>query len=208
MNGTLVITFDDGGVSQYTGYEDLVTQGEKATFYIISNIIGTGSNLSVAQLQTMNAAGMDIQCHTYDHANLEHLTEVQVGAEYTNLDADFATWSLPAPRHTAYPFGANFGNVQAWTEPYRDTGRGTTQGYVIPSSSKMNLKIYGIGLDTDYDAIKAAMLVAYQNKYCIILLSHGIGVDQTPRDKYNEVIDYAQSIGMDIITMSELYALM
>jgi peptidoglycan/xylan/chitin deacetylase (PgdA/CDA1 family) len=207
-NGLLAINFDDGGGSQYVAYEDLITQGERGTFYIIGSVIGTGVNLTWAQIQTMHTNGMDIQCHTYDHAYLTSLSEAQVYAEYDDNDAIFVTNSLAASLHTSYPFGAQNANVQTWTATKRLTARNTAVGYVIPGSNKMSLSTYSMSDTTDYVALKAAMLLAQNNKYCIMILSHGIGPEQTPRDRFNEIIDYAQSIGMDIVTVSELYALM
>jgi hypothetical protein len=207
-SGKLILNLDDGGNSQYVAYEDLVTQGEKATFYIISSVIGGGSALSWVQLQTMYAAGMDIQCHTYSHPYLTSLTEAQVKAQYDDLDTQFVANSLPATGHTAYPYGAQNANVQTWTATRRLTARGVGVGYVIPSSDKMALSTYSMDDATDYVALKAAMLVGLQNKHAIMIYGHGIGPEQIPRDRFNEVIDYAQSIGMDIITISELYALM
>lgn len=207
-SGKLILNLDDGGNSQYVAYEDLVTQGEVGTFYIISNLIGGATALSWVQLQTMYAAGMDIQCHTYDHPYLTSLSEAQVYAEYDNLDAQFVLNSLPEAGHTAYPYGAQNANVKTWTATRRLTARGVGVGYVIPSSDKMALRTYSMDDTTDYDALKAAMLVGLQNKHAIMIYGHGIGPEQIPRDRFNEVIDYAQSIGLDIITVSELYALM
>jgi peptidoglycan/xylan/chitin deacetylase (PgdA/CDA1 family) len=207
-NGKLIINFDDGGSSQYLAFEDLVAQGEKATFYLISNIIGTGANLSWAQVQAMNAGGMDIQCHTYDHPSLITLTEAQVYAEYDDLDAQFVAHGIPAAHHTAYPYGGADANVLTWTATRRLTGRMVAEGYVYPYSNKMALWTYSASSVTDFDVLKAAMLVAQLTKCAIMVYSHGIDGATWPRAKFNEVIDYAQSIGMDIITVSELYALM
>jgi peptidoglycan/xylan/chitin deacetylase (PgdA/CDA1 family) len=208
LNGLLVINFDDGGASQYTAYEDLVAQGEKATFYIISSIIGTGSNLSWVQVQAMLAGGMDIQCHTHDHANLTTLTEVQVYAEYDDLDADFVANGIPAAHHTSLPLGASNANVITWSLTKRLTIRSVTVDYVLPSSDKSFLFTYSADIATDYNALKAAMLVAQNNKHAMMIYGHGINGSQIPRAEFNGLIDYAQSIGMDIITISELYALM
>lgn len=205
-NGLLVLNFDDGGSSQYVAFEDLVAQGEKATFYLISNAIGTGSNLTWAQVQTMLAAGMDIQCHTYDHTNLQTLTEAQVYAEYDDLDAQFVANGIPAAHHTSYPYGLCGGSVQAYTATRRLTARTVNQGYVLPNTTKTYMPAYPMDAATDYEALKAAMLVAQGQKWAILAYGHGIGGSQIPRDKFNEIIDYAQSIGMTIATVSEMYA--
>jgi peptidoglycan/xylan/chitin deacetylase (PgdA/CDA1 family) len=207
-NGLLVLNFDDGGSSQYVAYEDLVTHGEVGTFYIISNSVGTGSNLTWEQIQTMLASGMDIQCHTYDHTNLTLLTEAQVYAEYDNLDAQFLANSIPPAHHTSYPYGANNANVVTWTAARRLTARSVNVGYVTPSSNKFGLKTYDMDVNTDYESLKAAMLVAKNYKWAIMAFGHGINGSQIPRNKFNEIIEYAQYIGMDIITVSQLYALM
>src|SRR5215468_4856451 len=53
------LTFDDGGVSQYTlGYLDaLQPHGAHATFFVNSGTPGTGAFMSWAQLQQLQAAG-------------------------------------------------------------------------------------------------------------------------------------------------------
>jgi surface protein len=206
-NGLLVINFDDGGASQYVAYQDLVTQGEKGTFYIISNIVGTGSNLTWEQLQEMYAAGMDIQCHTYTHPNLNALTQEQVVTEFTNANNAFIANDLPAPKHLAYPGGANGATVHAAMAGLRDTGRTVDPGYIIPGSSKVQLKSYYLP-SSETATLKAQMLVAKQNKWAISAYGHGIDGAQVPRAMFNEIIDYAQEIGLDIVTVSELYALM
>jgi peptidoglycan/xylan/chitin deacetylase (PgdA/CDA1 family) len=206
-NGKMVIAFDDGGVSQYNAaYPELLSRGIGATFYVISDEIGVGSCMTWANLQTMDAAGMDIQCHTKDHTALTLLDQAGVLAEYQGVNDAFATNSLPAPRHTAYPGGANNANVQTWTATMRDTARGIVNGNVFKSSNKMHLGVYG--MDININTLKSLMDAALVNKEAMMFLSHGIGGAQTPLATFTEIIDYGISIGLDIITTDELYALM
>jgi len=201
--GILIPSFDDGNVSQYLAYEDLVSQGEKGTFYIVSSKIGTEGYFTWAQLQEMLAAGMDIQCHTYDHATLTTLSEAEVYAEYDDLDTQFIANSIPAAKHTAYPHSQHNANVRTWTATRRLTGRVVAGGYITPSTDKMNLPNYD--MSTNINTLKSYMLNAQNNLSAIMLYAHGIDGAYLPRTTFNEIIDYAQSIGMSIMTISELY---
>ena len=207
-NGKVVLTLDDGGASQFVAYEDLVAQGETATFYLITSIIDAVANLTWAQCQAMNAGGMDMQCHSNTHANLTTLNQAQVLAEYQAVNDAFAAHSLPAPRHTSYPAGLTSADVKTWTATMRDTARVVNEGIVNKNSEKMALKTYGMDISTDYEALKVLITTAKFWRDAVILYGHGIDGAQIPRAKFNEVIDYAQSIGMDIVTVAELYDLM
>ena len=207
-DGKLILNFDDGGASQYTAYSILASKEEVATFYVISDVVGKGQNLSWAQLQTMAAGGMDIQCHTKTHTDLTTLTELQVLAEYDGVNSAFTANNLTSPKHTAYPYGAHNASVKTWTATKRDTGRTTSIGYIKKSTDKLALPTYSMNSSTDYTALKAAMLVAKNNKVAISIVGHHIEGAGPSVAQFMDLIDYAQSIGIDLITISQLYALM
>ena len=70
----VIWTCDDGWASQYDElYAYMAPRGLKATHYIVGSYIGTGSYMTLAQLQTLYNAGHDICNHTYEHTNLTTL---------------------------------------------------------------------------------------------------------------------------------------
>ncbi|MHC5879666.1 polysaccharide deacetylase family protein, partial [Streptococcus pyogenes] len=68
-----------------------------ATFYIISNAIGTTGAMSAAQLVELSAAGHELGNHTASHPRLSTLTVAQVKAEFEEAQAEIreATGSTP-----------------------------------------------------------------------------------------------------------------
>lgn len=71
-----IITIDDGWVSAYSNaWPILKKYGYPFTLFIYVNYVGTGGkSLSWDQLADMRDAGVDIQCHTYSHADLRSPT--------------------------------------------------------------------------------------------------------------------------------------
>src|SRR4051794_22826557 len=69
-----IITIDDGWVSGYTNAWPILKKfNYPFTLFIYVNYVGTGGkSLSWEQLSEMRDAGVDIQCHTYSHANLKN----------------------------------------------------------------------------------------------------------------------------------------
>jgi len=211
-NGKVVFTFDDGRASILTAYDILNQQGETATLYITSDFVETSGYLTWAQLQTMVSNGIDIQCHAKTHTHMTTLTESQVLAEYEAVNNAFTANGLTPPRHTAYPYGLSNVSVQNWTATMRDTARGTAGGIMQRNITKMNLLTYNMDSGAaDYENLKSKILLAKQNRGAITFLGHDVGLNNTQsisESDFNMLIDFAQSEGLDIITIDELYSLL
>jgi len=227
--GKLILTFDEVTVSQYNvAFPLFASKGVKATTYIISDLPGTNAAyMTWANLREMHANGWDIQCHTKDHTELTTLTEVQVLAELQGVNDAFAANGLPAPQHHAYPRGLYNSDIKGWVGTMRKTAR-ATDGDVdffystYGDSDKLSLSAtwvdnidaagYYHGGVNGMTTVKGWMDNANANKGAMILYMHGVsvagGTYEIATAKISEIIDYAKSIGMDIITMSQLYNLM
>lgn len=214
-NGKLVLTFDDiprSGLN--TGLPLLTVQGVKATFYVISDFVGTSTFLTWAELNTLYAAGMDLQCHTQTHTDLTTLTGAQVIAEFETVNAAFVANGLPIPTQLAYPFGNFNATVIGAMAGLRVTGRivGGSDIPIYKNQDKFHLQCYNIDTidDAGVIAFKILMDNAKLNKTALVTLAHGVDAGGTwiSSAQLNSIIDYAQTIGMDIITMSQLNALM
>ncbi len=213
-NGKLIITLDDGKESCFTvAYPLFVSKGVNATFYVTTGLVGTATYVSWANLQAMAAAGMDIQCHTTTATSLTTLSEAQIDTDLDAVNDAFVANSLPSPRHLAYPSGYYNDNVKAYVADWRDTGRTVNWGYVLKGSDKFALncnytEAQGV-LNVRVEKAKVMLDNAKADCKAVMLLGHGIGAtSQISSAEYGEIIDYALSIGIDVITIAELYALL
>lgn len=78
----LAITFDDGHFSHYqAAFPELLARGMAATFFVITDRVGTVGYASWAQLREMADAGMSIQSHTASHPFLSELHPTAAAAE-------------------------------------------------------------------------------------------------------------------------------
>ena len=216
-NGKLIITLDGDYESLFTiGFPLFVAQGVKATFYSWTDNIGAGGSYTWANMATMVAANMDMQCHGKSHTRETLLTALQLDAEIQAVDAAFVANGLAVPDHHAYPYGSQNATVIGVVDDYRLSGRTYSPNPIDTLYSDVNkYTMQSIGIDLlDEDGINAIkyMMSAAQTLHgAIILTAHGF--DEAPiisitSAQMNELIDYGQSIGMDIITIDELYALL
>ncbi len=213
----LVISFDEVTESEYlVAFPLFVSKGAKMTIYTIGNQIDDPNKLSWDNLTEMHNAGMDIQCHSFGHANLTTLTESQVKAEMQDNNDIFETNGLPAPLHHAYPLGAYNQNIKTWIGDLRKTGRGVDSIYypIFGDSDKMSTNAISIDnlSDSGLVTVKGYMDEAKAANGLIQLYGHGMspagGVYEVPTQKCADILDYAAANGFEILTISELYAMM
>jgi len=77
------LTFDDGNASDYSVVYPILKQyGLKATFFVVTNSIGSAGYVSWDQLKEMSLAGMSIQSHTHTHPFLSQCTDAMVREEF------------------------------------------------------------------------------------------------------------------------------
>jgi peptidoglycan/xylan/chitin deacetylase (PgdA/CDA1 family) len=222
--GKLVITSDDGksGVYAY-GLPLFKAKGVKGTFYLYSNSIDTPGFITSAQALEMYNDGMDMQCHSFTHALFSTLTEDEIITEFTNVNNKFASIGIPTPVHFAYPEAVFNQTTKDYIKTsglrktavvalggstvFTDTGTGL---YQIPR------KVIG-NIDEDtLNILKGYMDTAKSKKQALVLCYHNIldsgaggALDGTISvTQMASIIDYAQSIGIDIVTISELYELL
>ncbi len=79
QNRAVVITFDDGHVSNYTrAFPLLRERGWTATFFVVTNRIGQGDWLNWSQMREMSLGGMTIGSHTVTHPFLSQLSPQEI----------------------------------------------------------------------------------------------------------------------------------
>lgn len=214
-NSKLVITFDDTTDSEFTNAFPLLTaQGVLGTFFITTDWVGLGGKMTLAQIQAIYAAGHAIQSHSKTHTSYLTLTYNQVIAECVAVDNYFIANGMIAPEHFAPPFGDSSETIENWVSPYYSSMRGTSNGALFPNTDKYRMK--GKSID-NIDAPGMVILKANLDlsKFwfgAYIVYCHGVTVagsaTSVSEAMLNDLIDYAQANGIDIITMPQLVALM
>lgn len=220
-NGKLILTFDDLRESQYTNaFPILVNEGVSATFYVIGSRVGTSTYATWDNAVSMYNAGMDMQCHTFNHVDMTTLTEQQIVDSLDANDAAFTLAGIPIPQHISYPFGAYNDSVISHISNRRFTGRraiGFDSLYTYSQFYKDELlmQMRSIEMDeldtTKMSYLKSIMDITQSSHGCLLLYGHRVeettGSYVTTTADLTEIIQYAKTIGIDIITVSQLYNL-
>ena len=213
--GKVIFTFDDGYSTLYSAaYSIFETEGIKGTFYLTSDWMGTSGKMTWANAQTMAAAGHDMQCHTKDHANFSTLSDAQILDELTGCEDAFVANSLSSPVHTAYPQG-NCSAAQALVvATKRSSGRGISEAYFTTGTNKYFIPSYAI----DTGSVPGGAAVAKAKRIIDeVALSHRAATFYAHQidvagyltsAQLTEIVQYAKSANVDILTISQIYALM
>jgi peptidoglycan/xylan/chitin deacetylase (PgdA/CDA1 family) len=103
----VLITFDDGYLDNYTNaFPILEKYNLKASFYIITGMIGQANRVTTAQIKEMDAAGMGIGSHTVSHRALGELKPEEAVDELSNSKAALEQMLGKNIDFIAYPCGS------------------------------------------------------------------------------------------------------
>lgn len=105
----VVITFDDGWVSQYRHAFPVLRQfGFTATFFVYTKPIGKDDSLFMnwQQVRELQDAGMTIGSHSRTHPQLTTVDAEKLRDEVENSRKDFQQYLGTEPDLFAYPYGA------------------------------------------------------------------------------------------------------
>ena len=110
-NTTVTFTFDDGRMSQMAAAQELANRGMNATFFIISSEVGQPGVMTVNDLNTLKASGMEIGAHTVLHRNLTTLSSGEAMRELCLsrnwlMDRGFDVYDM------AYPYDVTNASVK------------------------------------------------------------------------------------------------
>jgi peptidoglycan/xylan/chitin deacetylase (PgdA/CDA1 family) len=212
--GKIVFGVDGSTIPINNALPIFVSKGVKATIYAIPEQLTAAGNMEWNDLENWRSAGMDIQDHQLND-NLG-LTFNQVVAIYQDIDNQFTSNGFDKPEHTAYLGGMYDANVLAAVSIMRKTGRtangGNTPYNEYRKANKQVLMSNNIGKTWSMTLIKSQMDTALAERSAFMTYFHGIaapGVDNgLTQAELEEIIDYANAIGLDIVTHSELYQLL
>lgn len=103
----LMLTLDDGYLDNYTNVFPILQQyAMKASFYIITGMVGAEDRLTASQIREMAAAGMDFGSHTVTHRFLASLTPTEMKTELTQSKFDLEQLLGKSVDFIAYPGGS------------------------------------------------------------------------------------------------------
>jgi peptidoglycan/xylan/chitin deacetylase (PgdA/CDA1 family) len=110
----VIVTFDDGGLGDYTiAYRILRDKGLTATFFVVTDFVGTPRHASWPQLGEMAKAGMSIESHTAHHLDLTTLSDAQLAEELGSSRSAIQQHLGASVRFLAYPGGKFNSRVEA-----------------------------------------------------------------------------------------------
>jgi peptidoglycan/xylan/chitin deacetylase (PgdA/CDA1 family) len=101
----VILTFDDGYKSQYSGAIPILDKyGFKATFSIVCNYVGNGDNrMTWEEIRSLQQEGHDIASHTMNHDDLSKLAQKQVEFEVAQSKKCLLEQGIN-PKSFSYPF--------------------------------------------------------------------------------------------------------
>ncbi len=102
----VLLTFDDGHISQMTVVPILQKYGFTATFFLMTVVIGKPNWIKTDQIRPLDALGYTIGAHTYDHQNLAKLPAPQFVKQVVAPRQRLEVIIGHPIRFFAYPFGA------------------------------------------------------------------------------------------------------
>jgi len=106
-SGTIVsLTFDDANADQMPAAQYLTSKGLKGTFFLVSGFIGFPGYMTLANAQSLVAAGDEIAGHTISHPDLATLSIDEATRQVCNDRVNWANWGIPVANF-AYPFASS-----------------------------------------------------------------------------------------------------
>ncbi|MDA9981324.1 polysaccharide deacetylase family protein [Gammaproteobacteria bacterium] len=150
---TVLISFDDGYADNFEhGFQPLITNGMKATWFVVTDAIGKHAEwvdgdraqtkmLNIDQLGEMARAGMEIGAHTCTHPNLTTIDDVAVNAEMAGSRAKLEDLLSAHIGSFAYPYGfCNQHTVESAAAAGFDFACSARPGWINPQTEPLLLR--------------------------------------------------------------------
>lgn len=102
----IVLTFDDGKLSQYWAAQELRKRGMVGVFYITTGFLGGKLFLNPKQVREIADWGMEIGSHTISHPNLTKLSREPMRTQFANSKLSLEKIIGKPVLSVAYPYGA------------------------------------------------------------------------------------------------------
>jgi peptidoglycan/xylan/chitin deacetylase (PgdA/CDA1 family) len=219
--GAVVFTWDDGWDTHPSVADMHAARGQKATFYVTTNLLGTAQHMTAGAIAPMVAQGHEIGAHSADHLDMTTLTPVTRAPQWASQQTlEGIIGGGYQVRSYAYPFGTH--NLATDQESYgrfdRIASVGLSQGFA-GSSTSAGQWMYEPGKIENYrhgrfpwsqttHAQFMRILKDYVLKRPVILTAyaHQIGNPDTPTlIQVTEAMDYCQANGIPCLTSAQAF---
>jgi peptidoglycan/xylan/chitin deacetylase (PgdA/CDA1 family) len=207
----LSICFDDFPASAAEhGARVLERHGGRGTFYAAAGLAETdgpcGRNFSQSQLAPLIAAGHEIACHTYSHADCAQADVYDTLNDIArNRDAIRAMGVKTELRALAYPYGETSANLKEALPPRFASARGILPGLNVGAVDLAQLGAYPLYND-NLNAAHAALRRAAKRRAWMIAFTHDVSSAPSPLGISIQALDrlvaQARGLGMLIAPVS------
>jgi len=223
--GQVIICFDDGNAAAYTSaFTYMEAHGDiNGTAFVNGATIGDGNNtMTLAELQTMNAAGWTIANHGYVHQSFANLTNDEITSEIQdNINYLTSNGLGEGAYDLAYP-GGYYGATQAdvnnifgiMDDLGIQTGR-DINGQPLNLTTADMYQIPGyIIQNNDTLATVESYINQAETGSDVVLIFHDLvanASDQNPSDyqyvssTFDQIIDYINNQGISTASINQLY---
>lgn len=208
----LSIAFDDFPESAATeGARILERHGARGSFYASASLAGadgpSGRNFSNSDIPRLIAAGHEVGCHTYSHADCARADIFDVLHDLArNRDALFEMGASAPLRTLAYPYGETTENLKAVLPPRFACARGALAGLNVGRCDLNQLRAYPLFGKGAVARFKAALRRAAKRTAWIIAFTHDISDAPSPWGTRGADLDAilaaARALGMEILPIS------
>jgi len=103
----VLLSFDDSQPSQISeGLPQLARRSMSATFFVMTVVLGKPGWMTRDDLRRLDAAGMNVAAHTWDHHRTDRYTPADYPVQFDQPRALLEKVLAKPVRHFAYPYGA------------------------------------------------------------------------------------------------------
>ena len=206
--GVITISFDDGFQTQYDyAFPMLQARGMAGDFYVISSNVGKPGYLTVAELQTMQNYGSEIDSHSVTHPDFTTLSDSQIIQECLLSQQALRSWGLTA-NNFAYPFGARNAHTDSVVAQYYRSARGYNEPDIMqfPTSQILLPAIDGsVTLSADLSLVDQ---ISASNGWGIIAFhdvspTAGISQNHISTADFASFLNYVQAKGVAVLSVDQ-----
>lgn len=210
LNKTVIITFDDGWLSQLNAIPTLDQYNYKATFGIITSYVKNNYSayMNWSTIENLAKQGHDIGSHTTTHENLNNLTTAQLSYELKQSQQDLLAHGINSTL-LIYPYGDGYDNqtVRDAASLYYNFARNIFPGYVDLTSYD-RYAISAFEIEDEFTLHEFANIVDTQEDAVTVLFYHKISYDHdysvTP-ENFAAQMQYLYDNGFTVLTMKQLF---
>jgi len=208
----ITVTFDDGFYSSYDkGLPILKKHNTKATFYIISNRVGSKDYMSADQILELQSESQEIGAHTRSHLHLSTLSEKEQFDEIVGSAIDLKHLGIMEVISFAYPFGDYSPYTEGVVKKYFKNARTTKEGFESMNLNMYTLKSKVVTYDTTFSQIEKLVNDSISQKYWLILTFHRLDEAENRISSDSLLLDqaltYIQANNNPILSMAEVTSL-